>query len=47
MCHKENLLFYFEKGSKRRPKFRISHISKVYRIFIFHPIVMVFVVVVE
>jgi len=35
---KNILLFYFEKIFKRGSNFKILHIWKVYRIFIFHPI---------
>jgi hypothetical protein len=32
------LLFYFEKGSERGTNSKMSHIWKVYRVIIFHPI---------
>ena len=42
MGHKKLLQFYFDKGSKRGQNSEISHIWKVYRIVIIHPILMYF-----
>jgi len=36
------IFFYFINGSKRGPNSEISHVWKVYRIFIVHPILMQF-----